>query len=204
MRLRPSLTRGRNTFTYYPGTIRVPEGAAPDTKNKDYSVTAEVEIPAGGAEGVLVTQGGRFGGWGLLIVDGKPEFDYAFSNQPQHKYRVASNEKLAPGKHTIKFDSKYDGPGMGKSATGTLSVDGKQVAQGKIERTVPVRFSLDETLDVGMDTGTPVVEDYLAKMPFKFTGDLKKVVIELGKSGLTASDTRELEEAQKKLAAVRD
>ena len=124
--IRPSLTRGRNTFTYYPGTIRIPEGTAPDIKNKSFTITAEVEIPEGGAEGVLVTQGGRFGGWGLLLMDGKPEFDYAFSNQPQHKYRVASNEKLAPGKHTIKFDFKYDGPGMGKGGTGTLFVDGSR------------------------------------------------------------------------------
>ena len=107
---------------------------------------------------------------------------HAFSNQPQHKYRVASNKKLAPGKHTIKFDFKYDGPGFGKSGTGTLSVDGKQVAQGKIERTIGVRVSLDETFDVGRDSGTPVVEDYVNKMPFKFTGKLKKVVIELGKN----------------------
>ena len=204
VRLRPSLTRGRSTFTYYPGTIRVPEGAAPYTKNKDYSVTAEVEIPEGGADGVLITQGGRFGGWGLVILDGKPEFDYGFSNQQQHKYRVASNEKLAPGKHSIKFESKYAGPGMGRSATGTLSVDGKQVAQGKIERTIPLRFSLDETMDVGEDTGTPVVEDYLAKMPFKFTGELKKVVIELGKSGLAANDDKRLDESNKALAQMRD
>jgi arylsulfatase len=204
VRLRPSLTRGRSTFSYYPGTIRVPEGAAPDTKNKDYIVSAEVEIPVGGAEGMLITQGGRFGGWALIIVDSKPEFDYAFSNQPQHKYRVAASEKLAPGKHTIKFESKYDGPGMGKSATGTLFVDGKQVAQGKIERTIPLRFSLDETMDVGQDTGTPVVEDYLPKMPFKFTGNLKEVVIELGKSGLAASDEKTLEGATKRLAEVRN
>jgi arylsulfatase len=204
VRLRPSLTRGRSTFTYYPNTVRVPEGAAPDLKNKSYTVTAEVEIPADGADGVLITQGGRFGGWGMLVLDGKPQFVHAFSNQPQHKYRVASNEKLAPGKHAIKFDFKYDGPGYGKSGVGTLSVDGKQVAQGKIERTIPTRFSLDETLDVGEDTGTPVVEDYANKMPFKFTGNLKKVVIELGKSGLTASDEKTLEELNKKLAAVRD
>jgi arylsulfatase len=203
VRLRPSLTRGRSTFTYYPGAVRIPEGAAPDMKNKDFTVTAEVEIPAGGADGMLITQGGRFGGWGLLLLDGKPEFDYAFSNQPQHKYRVASNEKLSLGKHTIKFDFKYDGPGMGKSGAGTLSVDGKQVAQGKIERTIPTRFSLDETMDIGEDTGTPVVEDYVNKMPFKFTGTLKKVVIELGKSGLTVSDEKELEEARK-LAAIRE
>jgi arylsulfatase len=203
VRLRPSLTRGRSTFTYYTGTIRVPEGAAPDLKSKDFTVTAEVVIPEGGADGVLITQGGRFGGWGLLIIDGKPQFVQAFSNQAQHKYRVASNEKLAPGKHTIKLDFKYDGPGMGKSGTGTLSVDGRQVAQGKIERTIPTRFSLDETMDVGEDTGTPVVEDYVNKMPFRFTGDLEKVVVELGKSGLTAADEKQLEEARK-LVATRE
>jgi arylsulfatase len=194
--IRPSLTRGRTTLTYYPGTIRVPEGAAPDTKNRSFTVTAEVEIPDGGADGVLITQGGRFGGWGLLLLDGKPEFAYAFSNHQQHKYRVSAKEKLATGKHTLKFAFKYDGPGYGKGGTGTLSVDGKEVAQGKIERTIPVRCSLDETMDVGMDTGTPVVEDYVNKMPFKFTGVLKKVVVDLGKSGLAAADEKE----QKQLA----
>jgi hypothetical protein len=204
VRIRPSLTRGRDTFTYYPGTIRVPEGTAPDTKNKSFTVTAEVVIPEGGAEGVLVTQGGRFGGYALLLMDGKPEFDYAFSNQKQFKYRFTSNDKLAPGKHTIKFDSKYDGPGFGKSATGTLFVDGQQVAQGKIERTIPFRFSLDETFDVGQDTGTPVVEDYEPMMPFKFTGTLNKVVIDLGKSGLAAGDDIKIKEGQKQLEAVRE
>ena len=201
VRLRPSLTRGRSTFTYYPGTIRVPEGTAPDTKNKDFSITAEVEVGAGRGDGVIITQGGRFGGWVLMIRDGKPEFDYAFSNQKQHKYRVASNDTLAPGKHTLKLDFKYDGPGFGKGGTGTLSVDGKQVAQAKIDRTIAVRFSLDETLDVGQDTGTPVVEGYLDKMPFEFTGDLKKVVVALGKSGLAAADEQKLEEARMALAA---
>ena len=185
--LRPSLTRGRTVFTYYPGTFRVPEGTTPDIKNKDFILTAEVVIPEEGANGIIATQGGRFGGWGLLVQEGKPEFAYAFSNQPQHKYRVASNEKLSPGKHTIHFDFKYDGPGMGKGGTGTLTVDGKEVAQTKIERTIPIRFSLDETFDVGVDTGTPVLESYVDKMPFKFTGELKKFTIELGKSGLTAS-----------------
>ena len=178
--IRPSLTRGRNAFTYFPGAIRIPEGAAPDTKNKSFTVTADVEIPQGGAEGVLATQGGRFGGWAMFVVNGKPEFAYAFSNQPQHKYRIASKATLPPGKHTITFDLKYDGPGYGKSGTGTLTVDGTQAAQGKIERTIPVRFSLDETFDVGEDTGTPVVEDYVNKMPFRFTGTLNKVVVTLG------------------------
>ena len=102
-------------------------------KNKSYTVTADVEIPDRGADDILATQGGRFGGWALLVMDGKPEFAYAYSNQPQYKYRVTSNEKLTAGKHAIKFDFKYDGPGMGKSGAGTLWVDGKQVAEGKIE-----------------------------------------------------------------------
>jgi arylsulfatase len=186
--IRPSLTRGRNTFTYYPGTIRVPEGSAPDSKNRSFTITAEVEIPDGGADGVLITQGGRFGGWGLLLTDGRPEFAYAFSNQGQHKYRVTSGDKLGAGHHTLKFAFDYDGPGYGKGGTGTLSVDGKEVARGRIERTIPVRFSLDETMDVGMDTGTPVVEDYVDKMPFAFTGVVKQVGVELGKSGLAATD----------------
>jgi hypothetical protein len=140
---------------------------------------------------------GRFGGHALLLMDGKPEFAYALSNQKELKYCVVSKEKLAAGKHTLKVDMKYEGPGYGKSATATLFVDGEQVAQGKIEHTIPVRFSLDETFDVGMDTGTPVVENYVTKMPFKFTGTLDKVIIELGKSGLTASDELKLEELNK-------
>jgi arylsulfatase len=190
--IRPSLTRGRTTFTYYPGTFRVPEGSAPDTKNRSFSITADVEIPASGAEGVVITQGGRFGGWAMLLEDSKPEFVYAFSNQPQHKYRVASKDKLAAGKHTIKLDFQYEGPGYGKGGTGTLSVDGNEVAKAKIGRTIPVRFSLDETMDVGLDTGTPVVEDYVDKMPFRFTGTLNKVVVELGKSGLATADQKAL------------
>jgi arylsulfatase A-like enzyme len=177
--IRPSLTRGRTKFTYYPGMVRIPEGATPDLKNCSYGLTAEVEIPEGGASGVLATQGGRFGGWGLLVLDGKPVFVHALSNQKEHKYRVASDQKLAPGKHTITFDFAYDGGGVGKGGTGTLSVDGKKVAEGKIERTVGRRFSLDETFDVGEDTGTPVVEDYADKMPFRFTGKLNKLVIDL-------------------------
>ena len=98
---RPSLARDRRDFTYHVGTVRMPEGSAPDLKNRSYRITAEVEIPSGGAEGVLATQGGRFGGWGLMLLDGKPEFVYAFSNRPRHKYRIASSKKLSAGKHMI-------------------------------------------------------------------------------------------------------
>ena len=159
--------------------IRIPEATTPDMKNKSYSVTAEVDIPAGGANGVIAVQGGRSGGWGLVMMDGKPQFVHAYPNQAQHKYRVASAQTLAPGKHTIRVDFQYDGGGIGKGGTGTLLVDGTQVAQGHIERTVPSRFSADETFDIGEDTGTPVIEDYADRMPFRFTGSLNKLVIEL-------------------------
>jgi arylsulfatase len=194
---RPNLTRGREVFTYYPGMIRIPEATAPNVRNKSYSVTAEVEIPESGASGVLATQGGRFGGWGLLVLDGKPMFAHAFSNQEQHKYRVAAHQKLTPGKHTVRFDFQYDGGGIGKGGTGTLLVDGQQVAQGRIERTIRFRFSLDETFDVGEDTGTPVIEDYAAQMPFKFTGALAKLTIDLAPQTLSAKDQKEIEEGAK-------
>ena len=201
--IRPSLTKGRTEFTYYPGQIRIPEGSAPDVKNKSYTMTADVEIPSGGAEGVLGTMGGRFGGWALLVTDGKPEFVFAYSNQPEYKYRISSPQPLEPGKHTIEFDFKYDGGGIGKGGVGTLKVDGKQVAEGRIEHTIRARFSLDETMDFGEDTGTPVIEDYAAKMPFKFTGALNKFVIHLSETPISASDQKELNDAARKAAAIR-
>jgi len=176
--IRPGLTHGRSTFTYYPGMIRIPEGSTPDLKNRSYTMTAEVEILAGGDSGMLATQGGRFGGWGLLVLDGKPVFVHTLSNQPQHKYTVASTQSLRPERYSIRFQFQYDGGGIGKAGTGTLCVDGTQVVQGRIDQTVRVRFSLDETFDVGEDTGTPVIEDYDAQMRFKFTGTLEQVTIE--------------------------
>ena len=177
--IRPSLTRGRNAFTYYAGQVRIPEGTAPNTKNRSFALNAEVEIPAEGANGVIATQGGRFGGWGLLLLDGKPMFAQAFSNQAQHKYRIASSERLTAGKHVVRFEFKYDGGGIGKGGTGTLLVDGKPVAQGRVDRTTMLRFSLDETFDVGRDTGTPVIEDYDSMMPFPFSAKLDRFTIEL-------------------------
>jgi len=192
--IRPSLTRGRNEFTYYPGMVRIPEGSAPDFKNKSWTVAAEITIPKNGANGVLATIGGRFGGWALLMQDGKPQFVYALSNQPQHKFRVASNQRIREGDHIIRFNFKYDGGGIGKGATGTLFVDEKQVAQGQIPQTAISRFSLDETFDVGADTGTPVAEDYASKMPFPFSGTLKRFVVVLEPDKLTAEERARLHE----------
>jgi hypothetical protein len=200
--IRPSLTRGRTEFTYYPGMIRIPEGSAPDFKNKSWTIGAEVNIPQNGASGVLATIGGNFGGWVLMLQDSRPEFVYALSNQPQHKFRIVSDQAIPAGNHVVRFAFKYDGGGLGKGATGILFVDGKQVAEGKIPQTIAVRVSLDETFDVGEDTGTAVVDDYSAKMPFAFTGDLKKFVVILEPQKLSAEEQKRLlqEEAEAAMA----
>jgi arylsulfatase A-like enzyme len=205
---RPNLNRGRTHYTYYPGMIRIPEASAPDIKNKSFRIIADVEVPQGGADGVIVTQGGRFGGWGLLVLDRKPMFAYAFSNQDgdlypiqkKYKYRIAGADPLAPGKHTIGFDFTYEGGGIGRPGTGTLTVDGKKVGEGRIELTQPIRFSLDESFDVGQDTGTPVIDEYDAKMPFKFSGTLNKVEIDLGANQLTPEKRGQLDRLKKDFA----
>jgi arylsulfatase len=188
--------------------IRIPEASAPDIKNKSFRITAEVEVPEAGAEGVIVTQGGRFGGWALLVLDGKPMFAYAFSNQDgdkypnqkKYKFRITGVDPLAPGKHRLVFDFVYDGGGIGKPGNGTLVVDGNKVAEGRIELTQSLRFSLDESFDVGQDTGSPVIDEYDPKMPFKFSGALNKVEIDLGPDQLTPEKKGELDQLRKDFA----
>jgi arylsulfatase len=194
--IRPSLTRGRTEFTYYPGMVRIPEGSAPNFKNRSWAIAAEVTIPDNGANGVLATIGGRFGGWALLMQDGKPQFVYALSNQPEHKFRITANQPVPAGNHVVRFSFKYEGGGIGKGATGTLFVDGTPVAEGWIPQTVGVRFSLDETFDIASDMGTPVVEDYVNKMPFAFTGALKKFVVILEPESLTPEERKRLLEEE--------
>jgi len=207
--LRPGFNTGRTDFVYYPGMVRIPEANAPDIKNKSFHIAADVEIPQGGADGILVTQGGRFGGWGLLVLDDKPMFAYAFSNQDGDKYpnqkksktRIAGGEKLTPGKHIISFDFAYDGGGIGKGGRGELRVDDIKVAEGRFEKTIPFRFSLDESFDVGRDTGSPVIDEYDAKMPFEFSGTLKKVEVKLGDDQLSPQKRGELEQLKKEFAS---
>ncbi len=172
---RPSLTEGRDSFTYYDDMVRIPEGSAPDVKNKSWGLTAEIEVPEGGADGMIITQGGRFSGWGLYLKDGKPVFHYNLAGV--ERYAVEGKDKLAPGKHTLAFRFKYDGGGAGKGGTATLQVDGKTVGDVKFPRTLGYRMSLDETLDIGEDTGTPVSEDY--RVPFKFAGEIDSVTVTL-------------------------
>ncbi len=187
---RPSLTRGRSVFTYYPGAVRIPEGAAPDVKNKSFQIAARIEVPEGGAEGMLLTQGGRFAGWGLYVLGSKPVFCYNLA--AVERYCVTGKDALTPGKHNIELDFKYDGPGLGKGGTATLLVDGKPAGEGKLARTLAFRMSLDETFDCGEDTGTPVSEDY--HVPFKFTGKIGKVGVRIGAAALTPEEKRELDE----------
>ena len=206
--LRPGFNTGRTDFVYYPGMVRIPEANAPDIKNKSFHIAADVEIPQGGADGILVTQGGRFGGWGLLVLDDKPMFAYAFSNQDGDKYpnqkksktRIAGGEKLTPGKHIISFDFAYDGGGIGKGGRGELRVDDIKVAEGRFEKTIPFRFSLDESFDVGQDTGSPVIDEYDAKMPFEFSGTLYKVEVKLGDDQLSPQKRGEREQLKKDFA----
>ncbi len=175
--LRPSYTAGRTQFTYYPGTARIPEGAAPDTKNKTHSITAQVQVPKGGADGMLVTLGGRFGGWGLMVQEGKLVYVYNFLNQ--QRYVISSGSSLPEGPATLRYEFTFDGGPPGSGGTGRLFVNGKQAGEGRIEHTIPLRYPLSDTFDVGEDTGTPVAETYA--LPFKYAGKLEKVTIELGK-----------------------
>lgn len=181
---RPNLTAGRTVFTYQGELSGVPGSAAPSTLNKSYTITAEVEIPDGGAEGMIVTEGGRFGGYGLFLSKGdfgvgrgKVVFLY---NLLDLKRTMWEGPELEPGKHTILFDFKSDGKGLGAGGTGVLSVDGKEVAKNSIDHGIPVTFPEDETFDVGLDTRTGVaLVEYRYDAPFRFTGKIDKLTFEL-------------------------
>jgi arylsulfatase A-like enzyme len=181
---RPSLTAGRTVFTYTGGLTGIPGSGAPSILNKSYTITAEVTIPKDGAEGVIVTEGGRFGGYALFLSKGvagirgsKPVFLY---NLLDLKRTVWAGPELKAGKHTIVFDFKSDGPGLGKGGTGVLSVDGKEVARNSMKNTTPITFPEDESFDVGQDTrsGVALVE-YRYDPPFKFTGTIDKLTFKL-------------------------
>ena len=251
---KPNLTAGRTVFTYSGVLTGVPNSGAPSILNKSYTITAEVEIPEGGAEGMIVTDGGRFGGYGLFLSKsynywledrlfrtaglamllagffltwigkrrmwsrgkrwigygmltlgllwgiavsatgladlgkGKPVFLY---NLLDLKRTIWAGPELGAGKHTIVFDFKSDGPGLGKGGTGVLSVDGKEVARNSMEHTTPITFPEDETFDIGQDTRTGVAMlEYRYDVPFKFTGKINKLTFNLGPEQLTAEGTR--------------
>ena len=170
---RPKVVAG-NKAIFGPGTVRLAEDAILEIKNRSFSLVAEVENPDGQAEGIVVTIGGETGGWALLVQDGTPTFIYNFLGM--ERYTITASEPLPTGALSIGFDFAYDGGGMGKGGTGTLSVNGQLVGEGRIEKTVPIIFSTDDTFDVGEDWGTPVSPTY--EPPFAFTGILKRVTVE--------------------------
>lgn len=174
---RPEPNRGRKEFVYYDGTFRIPEGAAVSVKNTSFKITAKLFIPEGGAEGMIITQGGWFAGWGLMLLEGKPTFKYSLSHYPEHKHTIKGKNVLPAGDHTLVADFDYEGGGVGKGATVTLLLNGEEVAKGNIPATVPTRFSMTEGLDVGRDAGLPLTKDY--DVPFRFTGKIGKVVVTL-------------------------
>ena len=173
---RPSATAGRTLFTYSGEISGLDPSNAANILDKSYTITADVEIPEGGGDGMIVTEGGRFGGYGLYLLKGKPVFLYNLLDL--ERFRWQGQDVLAPGKHTIVFDFKSDGPGFGKGGTGVLRVDDKEVANQKIPRTIPFLTTIDETFDVGIDTRTPV-DDNDYQVPFAFTGKVDKVSVQL-------------------------
>jgi arylsulfatase len=197
---RPSMTAGRNVFTYSRALTGIPMGDAPQLLATSYTITADVEIPPGGAEGMLVTQGGRFGGWGFYVLQGKPVYVWNLLNLK--RVRWEGPEALAPGKHTLEFDFTYDGlgfatlafnnrSGLGRPGKGVLKVDGQEVATQTMEHTIPVTLQWDETFDIGTDTGTPV-DDKDYQVPFTFTGKLVKLTLRIAPRQLTPEEEKRL------------
>ncbi|HEU5118019.1 MAG TPA: arylsulfatase, partial [Isosphaeraceae bacterium] len=171
---RPSLTEGRRSF-HYPALLRLPEGATPDLKHRNHTISARVVIPEKGAEGMLVTLGGRFAGFGLYLQHGKLVYHYNLAGV--ERFSVASENPLPTGEVTLRMQYRSDSDKPGSGASVTLFVNDNKIGQGRVERTLPNRFTLDETLDVGFDTGTPIVDDY--QLPFAFTGRLNSLFIDL-------------------------
>jgi arylsulfatase A-like enzyme len=202
---RPNITAGRTEFVYTHPMVGLPQGDSPAILNTSYTITADIEVPKGGAEGMLLTSGGRFAGYGFYLLKGKPVFLWNLVDLERIKWEGA--EALAPGKHTIAFDFKYEGLGVGTLAfnsmsglarpgTGTLSVDGKVVATKKMAKTLPIILQWDESFDIGSDTLTGVNDaDY--RPPFAFTGKLEKVTIKVDRPQLSAADIKKLEAAQR-------
>jgi arylsulfatase len=201
---RPNLTAGRSVFTWSGELTGTPNGDAPFILNSSYHFEAEVEIPKGGAQGMIVTQGGRFGGYGFYLLKGRPVFVWNLVDLKRVRWQGAA--PVPPGKHTLEFEFAYDGLGMGtlafndfsgigRGGTGVLEVDGKEVARQKMERTLPLILQWDENFDVGADTETPVAEDY--QPPFRFTGKLDKLTLTIDRPKLTPEDEKKLMEAQR-------
>jgi arylsulfatase len=209
---RPSLTAGLSELVYTRPMTGVPQGDAPYLLNTSYTITADIIVPEDGAEGMIVTSGGRFAGWGFYLLEGKPVFNWNLLNLEWVKWEAP--KALTPGKHTVEFDFKYDGlglgtiaynsfAGVGKGGTGTLKVDGKVVAEQRMEKTIPIILQWDESFDIGSDTITGIDDaDYLP--PFPLTAKLDKLTIKIDRPQLSPEEIKKLEEGMQKVAAGRE
>jgi arylsulfatase len=205
---RPNLTAGRTEFVYTRPMTGLPQGDSPVLLNTSYTITADIEVPQVGAEGMILTSGGRFAGYGLYLLKGKPVFLWNLVDLERIKWEAP--EALPPGRHTIEFDFKYEGigvgtlafndfSGIGRPGTGTLKVDGKAVATKRMEKTLPFILQWDESFDVGSDTLTGVNDaDY--QPPFPLTAKLHKLTVKVDRPKLAPDDIKKLESAMKEKA----
>jgi arylsulfatase A-like enzyme len=192
---RPSATAGKTVFTYTGENAGIPTGNAPSILNRSYAITADIEVPQGGGDGMIVTEGGRWGGYGLYLLKGKPVFNYNLLMLLQARW--AGDQPLSAGKHTIVFQFAYDGPGLAKGGTGLLKVDGNLVRSLSIPKTIPFLLPADETFDIGLDTRTGVNDqDY--QVPFRFNGKINQVTFKLEPEQLTSNDNQAIKHALNK------
>jgi len=202
---RPSLAAGRSVYTYTGDPVTgIPTAAAPNLLGTSFTITADIDVPQKGAEGVIVTEGGRFGGYGFYVLKGKPTFTWNLLDLKRVKWQ--GPDALTPGKHTLEYDLKYNGlgfatlafnnlSGIGRPATGTLKIDGNVVSTQTMERTIPLIFTIDETFDIGSDTGSPI-DDQDYRVPFNFTGKIDKLTIAVDRPQLTPADVQKLKSAE--------
>jgi arylsulfatase len=175
---RPDVLGSRTSLTLYEGMQGMLENTFMNIKNRSSKITAELVIPATRANGAILSQGGRFGGWSLYMKDGKPSYVYNFLGMA--RYTIAAPQALLPGPATVTLDFVYDGGGLGKGGMATLLVNGKPVANGRVEKTQPNIFSADETADVGIDNQTPVALGIGIGAETRFTGRINKITLEVG------------------------
>ena len=230
---RPNITAGLTEFVYKHPMIGLPQGDSPSLLNASYTITADITVPEGGAEGMILTSGGRFGGYGFYILGGKPTFLWNMVDLERIKWQ--GTDALSPGQHTVVFDFKYDGLGAGTLAfnnmsglarpgTGTLSVDGKVVATQDMKKTMPMMLQWDESFDIGSDSLTGVndadykppftltaklnkltgVNDADYKPPFSLTAKLNKLTIKVDRPKLSPEDIKALEAGMRKVEAGRE
>jgi hypothetical protein len=205
---RPNITAGRTEFVYTRPMIGLPQGDSPQILNSSYTITADIEVPSGGAEGMILTSGGRFAGYGFYLLQGKPVFLWNMVDLERIKWE--GTDALSPGRHTVEFDFKYEGigagtlafnnfSGLGQPGTGTLKVDGKEVATKRMPKTLPMILQWDESFDIGSDTLTGVNDaDY--RPPFALTAKLNKLTIKVDRPQLSPADIKRLQTAMQEKA----